>query len=169
MVNYDNGKIYKIESHLGDKIYIGSTTKKYLSARMANHRYYYTRWNAGIPNTWLTAFTLFEEYGVDNCKMTLLEAFSCDSKDKLTARESHYIRTLECVNKIIPDRNLKEWKDTNRDILIEKHRLYRKANQELIREKNRLYCKANQELIREKNRIYREANKEKNTTHFYTK
>jgi hypothetical protein len=38
MVNYGNGKIYKIESHLGDKIYIGSTTKQYLSQRMDKHR-----------------------------------------------------------------------------------------------------------------------------------
>ena len=28
MVNYQNTKIYKIESHLGPKIYIGSTTKQ---------------------------------------------------------------------------------------------------------------------------------------------
>ena len=28
MVNYGNGKVYKIESHLGDNIYIGSTTKE---------------------------------------------------------------------------------------------------------------------------------------------
>ena len=31
---YNNGKIYKIESNLGNKIYIGSTTKDYLSQRM---------------------------------------------------------------------------------------------------------------------------------------
>ena len=31
MPNYSLTKIYKIESHLGDKIYIGSTSKQYLS------------------------------------------------------------------------------------------------------------------------------------------
>ena len=30
MTDYSKTKIYKIESHLGDKIYIGSTCKQYL-------------------------------------------------------------------------------------------------------------------------------------------
>ena len=38
MVNYNNSKVYKIWSHAGDKIYIGSTTKDYLSKRMTDHR-----------------------------------------------------------------------------------------------------------------------------------
>ena len=29
--DYQKTKIYKIESHLGDKIYVGSTAKEYLS------------------------------------------------------------------------------------------------------------------------------------------
>ncbi len=47
MVNYENGKIYKIESHLGDKLYIGSTTKQYLSQRMDKHRTDYKQWLNG--------------------------------------------------------------------------------------------------------------------------
>lgn len=38
MVNYKDGKIYKIVSSQTAKIYIGSTTKKYLSQRMDDHR-----------------------------------------------------------------------------------------------------------------------------------
>ena len=41
MVNYNNGKIYKIEpivDHDEGDIYIGSTTKQYLSMRMDKHR-----------------------------------------------------------------------------------------------------------------------------------
>ena len=38
MVNYDNGKIYKIKSNQTNKIYVGSTTKTYLSQRMDQHR-----------------------------------------------------------------------------------------------------------------------------------
>ena len=44
--NYANGKIYQIISHAGDKIYIGSTTKRLLSQRMEKHRSSYKRWNA---------------------------------------------------------------------------------------------------------------------------
>jgi len=40
MVNYGNGKIYKIEPIVGHEegdVYIGSTTNKYLSKRMGVH------------------------------------------------------------------------------------------------------------------------------------
>lgn len=47
MVNYKNGKIYKIVSRYTDMIYIGSTTKKYLSDRMYTHRYELGLWMNG--------------------------------------------------------------------------------------------------------------------------
>ena len=53
MVNYANGKIYKIESIINIEdieeplIYIGSTTKNYLSQRMDEHRSNYKMWKIG--------------------------------------------------------------------------------------------------------------------------
>ena len=71
-MNYKNGKIYKIESHLGDKIYIGSTTKQYLSQRFVNHRSDFKMWqNEKIPRR-VNSFILFEEYGVENCEIVLI-------------------------------------------------------------------------------------------------
>ena len=58
MVNYENGKIYKIESHSGDMIYIGSTTKKYLSQRMDTHRTDFKCWKNG-KHHFITSFTIF--------------------------------------------------------------------------------------------------------------
>jgi hypothetical protein len=60
MVNYNNGKIYKIESHLGDKVYIGSTTKEYLSQRMTAHRESFNQWKKGKREL-TTSFLLFDE------------------------------------------------------------------------------------------------------------
>ena len=37
MNKYQNGKIYAIKSPNTEKIYIGSTTQKYLSSRLAQH------------------------------------------------------------------------------------------------------------------------------------
>ena len=45
--NYEQVKIYKIYSHAGDKNYIGSTTKEFLSQRMATHRSNYKTWKKG--------------------------------------------------------------------------------------------------------------------------
>jgi hypothetical protein len=111
-MNYERTKIYKIESLLGDKIYIGSTILKYLSDRMTKHRADYKRWKQGIGGK-VSSFELFEEYGVENCIIVLLESCSCKSKDEKNARESHYIRTMECVNKKIPDRKKEEYAKTD--------------------------------------------------------
>ena len=68
-MNYQNTKIYKIESHIGDKIYIGSTTKKYLSQRMDKHRYDYKEWKKNRKSKTMS-YLLFDEYGVENCFIT---------------------------------------------------------------------------------------------------
>ena len=81
MVNYANSKVYKIWSTQGDKIYIGSTTKQYLSQRMDKHRSDYKQFlksNISVTSSYL----VFEEYGVDNCLIELLEAKECISKDE---------------------------------------------------------------------------------------
>ena len=148
MVNYNNGKIYKIESHIGDKVYIGSTTKEYLSQRMVKHRDDYKRWNQGKIRL-TTSFLLFDEYGIENCSIVLLESCPCESKDELHARESHYIRTIKCVNKFIPDRTIKEYNE-----------YYYEANKDKIKDKKKEYREANKDKINDKKKEYRDANKE---------
>ena len=59
-MDYQKGKIYKIESHLGPRIYIGATTKDRLSQRMASHHNSYNRWKTGKgPKT--SSYDLFDE------------------------------------------------------------------------------------------------------------
>jgi len=109
MVNYENGKIYKIESiSCEGKVYVGSTTKEYLSQRMDYHRYDYIRWKNGKKQHKLYSFVLFDMYGLKNCKITLLEIFPCKTSDELHAKEGEYIRMLDCVNKNVAGRTKKE-------------------------------------------------------------
>ena len=61
-------------------------------------------------NTW---------YGVQNCNIALLELFPCESKDELVSKEAYYIRKLDCVNKVIPDRTMNEWREDNKDKIKE--------------------------------------------------
>ncbi len=70
MVNYNNGKIYKIEPLNGEEgdIYIGSTTKELLSQRMDTHRSDYKQFLNGKQNN-ITSTKLFDKYGVENCKL----------------------------------------------------------------------------------------------------
>ncbi len=107
MPNYSLTKIYKIESHLGDKIYIGSTAKQYLSQRLQQHKNSYKRWKNG-DNDKITSFELFDENGPENCQIVLIEEYPWNCKDAKNAREGHFIRELECVNKVIPARTRKQ-------------------------------------------------------------
>ena len=72
MVNYANGKISMttvIDAIEGDgNMYIGSTTKKYLSQRMEAHRHDFEGWILGARNyTKISSFILFEKFGIDYC------------------------------------------------------------------------------------------------------
>jgi hypothetical protein len=133
MINYSNGKIYKIEAINGDKedIYVGSTTKAYLCQRMAGHKYLYKKWKLKETHKF-TCFDIFDKYGVDNCTITLLETVNSNSKDELLAREAYYVRTLECVNRLIPGRTKKEYAVENREITNERNKKYYEKNKEAL-------------------------------------
>lgn len=150
MTNYNNGKIYKIEAINGEDgdVYIGSTTKQYLSQRMTAHRYDYKRYLDGKREN-VTSFKLFEKYGVDNCIIILLESVNANSKDELLAREAHYIKSVACVNRCIPLQTSKEYKKANKDKIFIQRKEYREANKDKIKE----YQNANKDKIKERNRL----------------
>jgi len=167
MTNYNNGKIYKIESSLGNMVYYGSTTKQYLSQRMTTHRSDYNKWLNGKHGL-VMAFKLFEEYGIENCKIILVENCPCESKDELSSKEAYYIRNFECVNKNVPGRTGKQYREDNKDKIAEYTKEYREVNKDKIKE----YREVNKDKIKEyyednKNKIleyakeYREVNKDK--------
>ena len=56
-----------------------------------------------------TSFSLFNEFGCENCKIELLELFPCNTKAELEAREGHHIRNTECVNRIQCGRTSKQY------------------------------------------------------------
>jgi hypothetical protein len=141
MVHYGNGKIYKIEAINavdGDgDIYIGSTTKHYLSQRMDSHRHDYEK---RYTRTKIRSFDIFDKFGIDNCQIILIETFPCDSKDELTSREAFYIKSLKCVNKvIIPHRTRIEYRIDNKDVIKEKAKEYNTVNKEILAIKKRAY------------------------------
>lgn len=124
MVNYANGKIYMIEaiggSDVGD-VYIGSTTKKYLSQRLDSHRHDYNGWKLGCRNyTKISSFEIFDKYGIENCHIVLLELCPCDSVDELRAVESKHIRATQCINKNISGRTKQQYRLENKEAYSEK-------------------------------------------------
>ena len=151
MVNYNNGKIYKIEpncEHEEEEIYIGSTTKEYLSQRMEKHRSNYKYWKEGKYRK-TNSFILFEKYGVENCNIILLEYINAQSKDELTAKEAEYIKNYKCINKFIPFRTNEERKDKIKE--------YYENNKDKFKE----YYQDNKDKIQKIKKIYYENNKDK--------
>ncbi len=109
--DFSKGKIYKIEPICdydeGD-IYIGSTSKDYLSQRMTAHKADYNRWKLGLRNH-VTSFTLFEKYGIENCRIILIECVNANSFDEPAKIEAIHIKNLKCINKKIPTRTQQEY------------------------------------------------------------
>ena len=67
---YHNSKIYQITDIGYNKCYIGSTTEE-LSQRMARHRAGYKRFLKSGKKL-MSSFNLFNEYGLENCKIELI-------------------------------------------------------------------------------------------------
>ena len=151
MVNYNNGKIYKIEpicNHDEGEIYIGSTTKQYLSQRLDTHRSKYKQWKNGKYSK-VRVFEIFDKYCVSNCQIVLIENVNAKSKDELLAREKYYIQTLTCVNKAIPIKSFQEVKENRKNY----KRLYYEQNKEKIKEKKNKYkttLKTNNHIVKQK-------------------
>lgn len=134
MVNYSKTKIYKVWSPLGDNIYIGSTNDK-LTNRMSNHRKDYKKY-LETKKIKITSTLIFDEYGIDNCYIELIESKECTSKDEQKKLEGKYIRELNCVNKFIPDRTKPEY-----------DKKYYIDNIETIKKQDKEYYEKNKEKI----------------------
>ena len=160
MTKYNNGKIYKIESTLGDMVYYGSTTKQYLSQRMTKHRGSYKQWLEGKAGL-VMAYKLFDAYAIENCKIVLVENCPCESKDELRAREAHYIKNFECVNKNIPGRTHKEYYEDNKETKLEQVKQQYYDNKETRLEQMEKYYQNNKNKILEQMEKYYQNNKNK--------
>lgn len=96
MVNYQNGKIYKLTSANDPEFYVGSTTTS-LKERFSVHRSV----SEAKPNQ--RVYQHFNQVGWANVKIELIEPWECLSKQELLDRELHWIKTLKpTLNTVIP-------------------------------------------------------------------
>ena len=144
MNRYENGKIYKITDVGYNKCYIGSTCES-LSKRMEKHRKQYKEYIKGRMKKKTTAIDIFNEFGIENCTIELIENYPCQSKEELFKREGGHIKATECVNGQIAGRTQQEWKLDNPEQAREYYergkaraRAYYHKHKEEIIEKRRL-------------------------------
>jgi hypothetical protein len=84
--------IYKIWSEKGDKIYVGSTGKKYLCMRKADHLFHYKNQKGKR----CSSYDLFDEYGVENCIFEQID--EAKSEEERFEKETYWINELHTVN-----------------------------------------------------------------------
>jgi hypothetical protein len=156
---YQNGKIYKIEPINGEEgdIYIGSTTQKYLSSRMNQHRGDYKK-----KIKFCNCHSLFDKYGIENCNIILLEMVNVNNKMELHQREAYYIKLLKCINKNIPLRTIKEWNEDNKQYIKEYKKIYQEVNKDKIKE----YDKQRQHQVIFCDCCKKNISKRKNISHY---
>jgi len=146
---YKRGKIYVVKCKYDDSlIYVGSTICK-LNKRFAEHR--------ADKNCSLYQFV---NDAWDNFYIELYEEYPCNNKKELEKREGEVIRLIGTINKSIPGRTKKEYREDNKEILAEKAKERRENNKEILAEYIKEYYENNKEKIAEQKKKYRENNKE---------
>jgi hypothetical protein len=130
-MDYKNSKIYKLVG--GGLTYYGSTCST-LTRRLCGHK---SKFATGKLKA--TSKLLFDTR--DEVKIFLVEKFPCADRMELNARERWYIEQNDCVNKNIPTRTDKEYRDANKEQIKEKREMnkeyfkhYRELNKDKIKE-----------------------------------
>lgn len=159
MVNYKNGKVYKIVCNESGLCYVGSTCEKYLSTRLSKHKSDYKKYLHDDTNHYYV--TSYEVLKLNNFDIILIEKYPCESKEELYARERFYIETTECVNKYVPCRTSQEYYKDNKEKLLENVKNYRLKNIEKIREYDRKRVALRKEYKKDYDKNYREQNQDK--------
>ena len=156
MVNYQNGKIYKLWSPSNEElIYIGSTTQN-LSMRKAGHIASFKRWQ-NQKSPFMTSFSVLE---CDDHRIDLIESYPCNSNEELLAREGHYIKRFNCVNKIIPcGLSPEEYRAQNKKHKQGYDKEYNLIHKDSISKRGKQYYNQNKDFFSKKNREYREKSK----------
>jgi len=157
------GKIYCIRNNINDKIYIGSTTQS-LSSRMGGHR------RDSLRKVNYKIYQAFNELGIENFYIELIENYDCKTKEELRAREQHFIRLHNSLNNgyngrcAIPDEirknERKEYEKNYKRIhyeekkydIIKYQKEYYEENKDYVHLRNKIYRENNKEILKEKSK-----------------
>jgi flagellar biosynthesis/type III secretory pathway protein FliH len=145
MNKFNESKIYKISSLHTDKIYIGSTIKKYISSRIAGHTSRFNKWNKDNTKQYCSSYILYQ-FG--NVEYELLEIYNCNNKEELTKRERYY---MELHSNIIVNakkayrtkeehkEDMRKWKEEHKEQHKENIKKWQEEHKEQFKQKQREY------------------------------
>ena len=152
MSDYNSGKVYKIFVEGADDLcYIGSTINT-LTHRLSEHRY-----SAKSDAQYKFASAPFFQEG-NNVLIELLEAYPCNSKQELLAKEAEWLLKFpEALNKTTPILDAEERHKRRNAICLKNYHDNREAKMKSHKE----WVEANKEYIAEYSKTMRPINREK--------
>ena len=127
---YSVGRVYAIKSHNSDKVYIGSTTKT-LDERLDGHIQKYGQYLKGKVKH-ITSFDVLKD---EKVYIELVEEYEQLTRSDLFKHEGEYIKKLECVNKVVAGRTMKEYNEDNHEKIQNLHHEYYMKTRDKRREK----------------------------------
>ena len=136
MPDYANGKIYKIVCNITGEQYIGATIQKLLSQRLTQH--------VRIKKTGQKCKSI-DIISRGDYQIVLIENYPCNNKEELAKKEREHIESNICVNKNIPSRTPKEWRDTHKEAISLYHKENYITNKEAIDLRNKEYMNNHKE------------------------
>ena len=159
--SYQNGKLYRIWSLDTNDIYVGSSCDT-LSNRFCKHKSHYKKWKEGDKRRYCSSYILFDQVGVENCKIELIKNFPCNSKTELIREEGKVMREYKdiIVNKRLAGRTKKEHSKIYREEHKEEIKKYREEHKEEIKEKAKEYREIHKEELSKQKKEYYEIHKE---------
>ena len=152
------GKIYKIISLDGIECYVGSTFGT-IRDRWYKHKGHYNLWKKN-KKSYVSSFQLFEQYGLDRCKILLIKEYGVEDRAHLDVYETLWIKKLKAINKTEPCGRLlgkrkqcmysKQYQTKYAETLKVKRDKYRSDNCELLKERKRAYYQENRDILLQK-------------------
>jgi len=159
-INYQNTIIYKLvcnDPTIID-IYVGHTTD--VIRRKWQHKTACNNENTRKYNYYVYQF-IRNNGGFENWSIVQIELYPCNNTHEATARERYWLEQLSAtLNTNIPSRTPQEYREANKEEILETRKEYYQANREQIRESQKEYYEANREIIIEKQKKYQKENKE---------
>lgn len=142
--------IYVIYNLCNNKIYVGSTQSKYVSLRLAQHRYYYNKMKRGEKYLRYSSVKVFED---DDGEYECYSDFVAEvDKEEMKEIESFYIHYFkECGFEVVNEN------DAIYDLqkYAQKRKEKYEKNPDFYREKSSIYYWKNREKILHKMKIKR--------------
>jgi hypothetical protein len=154
-IDYSRTIIYKIVSKDLNisKCYVGHTTD--FTNRKRQHKSICNNSNNKAYNSYVYSF-IRENGGFENFDMIEVEKFSCSDVNEAHKQERYWIETLNAeLNQQIPTRTIKEYRENNREYILEKKKEYYEQNKIYILEQRKIYKKNNRDEINRKRREQR--------------